>query len=621
MSLRLCLALLALALSLVPPPLCAESRLAWEDICFADVCRATGHDGVMDAVLSPTGEELVARVKTPREKGLYLISVATGKARFLVAGASPAWLPTSDGIVFIQDEVLWRMDLDQREAVRLTETMPGLRAPKPSPDGEQIAFYSTRSGHQDLWLVDAAGESPPRQLTEAAMTKEEIRLGHAWSPDGKSIAYFSNQADYWHDDLWLVDAESGKTRQVSTGLMGNNHPVWSPDGLQIAVAGSRKDDIWYGDLADIYLINIDSREETRIEMAPKAMAGLGMVWGDGDELFFANHHRGEIEWWRVPVPGGVATRVSNMSGVIHAVDASAAGDAFAFVRSTPTRGREVDYLEREGGSSETLTDFATDWPGLVEPRDISYRSFDGHYIQALMFTPPEFDPQGDYPALVQVHGGGTNSYFNGLNLVEQRLAQRGYVVMAVNYRGGSGFGREFQDMAIKDWAGDQALDAAAAADFIRAQPWSSGKVGIYGYSYGGIISLAAVTRAPEAFDAAVPMGGIYDFADAYETADRLGQIFTATGHNGAPSAQPEAYAASNSVRLLGELETPLLLMHGQADARAPYRQFKMVVRGLKKHGKTFESHSYPGEPHRFRKLENRIDLYQRLEAWMDNWLQ
>jgi dipeptidyl aminopeptidase/acylaminoacyl peptidase len=222
---------------------------------------------------------------------------------------------------------------------------------------------------------------------------------------------------------------------------------------------------------------------------------------------------------------------------------------------------------------------------------------------------------------VQVHGGGTHSYYNGLNLVEQRLAQRGYVVLAVNYRGGSGFGRAFQDMGVGDWANAQALDAAAAADFVRAQPWSNGRVGIYGYSYGGIISLAAVTRAPKAFDAAVPMGGIYDFADAYRTADRVGRIFTREGHGGSPEQRPEAYATSDSLVRIEALQTPLLIMHGEADVRAPFRQYQRVVEALERHGKLHEARSYPGEPHAFLDPANRVDMYRRLEAWMDRWLK
>ncbi|MDE0650096.1 MAG: alpha/beta fold hydrolase, partial [Gammaproteobacteria bacterium] len=277
-----------------------------------------------------------------------------------------------------------------------------------------------------------------------------------------------------------------------------------------------------------------------------------------------------------------------------------------------------------------LTRFSTRWRGLVEAEEVSYRSWDGLYIQGFLFRPPGFAEGGDatasagtatYPALVMVHGGGTNSYLKGLSLTEQHLAQLGYVVLAVNYRGGSGFGREFQDLGVGDWANGQALDAAAAADFLRAQPWSNGKVGIYGYSYGGIQSMAAIARAPDAFDAAVPMAGIYDFADAYTNADRLGKIFIRTGHGGAPGDRPEVYAISNTLARVPNVVTPTLIMHGEEDVRAPYRQYELAVEILDREGKVFESHSYPGEPHGFRDPMNRVDMYRRLEAWFDRWLK
>ena len=278
-------------------------------------------------------------------------------------------------------------------------------------------------------------------------------------------------------------------------------------------------------------------------------------------------------------------------------------------------------MSARGGAVRRLTDFATRWQGLVEPGEISYRSWDGLYIQGFLYLPPDFDETRTYPTLVQVHGGGTNSYLHSLNTTEQYLAQKGYVVLAVNYRGGSGFGRSFQDLGVEDWANGQARDAAAAADFVRAQPWSNGKVGIYGYSYGGITSMAAIARVPDAFDAAVPMAGIYDFADAYTNADRLGKIFTKTGHGGSPEERPEVYAVSNTLARVENIRTPVLTMHGEADVRAPFRQFELVVDILEREGKTYEAHSYPGEPHGFRNPMNRVDMYQRLEAWFDRWLR
>jgi len=419
--------------------------------------------------------------------------------------------------------------------------------------------------------------------------------------------------------------ETGRERQVSRGLMASSTPLWSPDGSRIALLGTSKDEYWYEDLAYIYVLDPDAGTERIVDMQVHAtdwLHNLGVFWSaDGSELFFPYLERARMELWRVPAAGGVATRMTNMGGHFRSYHANGAASGFVFIRSTPTRGSEVDYYDVRGGPARRLTDFATEWMGVEEPEEISYRSWDGLYIQGFLYRPPGFDPSASYPALVQVHGGGTNSYLHSLSTTEQRLARQGYVVLAVNYRGGSGFGRPFQDLGVQDWANGQARDAAAAADFLRAQPWSNGRVGIYGYSYGGITSMAAIARVPDAFDAAVPMAGIYDFADAYTNADRLGKIFIRTGHGGSPAERPEVYAVSNTLARMEDVETPVLTMHGEADVRAPFRQFELVVDILEREGKVYEAHSYPGEPHGFRNPENRIDMYRRLEAWFDRWLR
>ena len=186
---------------------------------------------------------------------------------------------------------------------------------------------------------------------------------------------------------------------------------------------------------------------------------------------------------------------------------------------------------------------------------------------------PVFSPDGRTVAFYSARSGSQDIWLvSAQGAIEQYLASKGYLVLAINYRGGSGFGREFQDLSVNDWANGQARDAAAAARFLRSLPFSNGKVGIYGYSYGGITTMAAIARVPEAFDAAVPMAGIYDFGDAYQNADRLGRIFIKTGHGGAPEERPETYDVSNTLARLGDIETPLLVMHGEKDVRAPYRQ-------------------------------------------------
>ncbi|AXT20112.1 S9 family peptidase [Flavobacteriaceae bacterium AU392] len=596
-----------------------ELPLTWQNIF-------TKNTGAAQAALSPDGSMVAITGRTATQGGIFLKKIGSDEPpQFWAAGGSPSWFADGKKIVFSSRGDLWTIEVGSTTPKQITEDREGERAPQPSPDGKHIAFYSGRSGYQDIWVVNADGSGGLKQLTKDAMANDDFRFSPSWSPDSKQIAYYSFKGNYWEDDIWVIDVTSGKERQVSKNLMAMSKPVWSPDGKQIALFANAKDEYWYEDLQYIYLIDPVKGEDKKLKMqvhATDLLFNHTVTWsGDGNELFFPYQERSEVELWRVPSKGGVATRVTNMRGVFRNYSANADATAFTFVRSTSTRGRDVDYISAIGGSPKRISHFATEWQGIKTPEEISYRSWDGLYIQGFVYYPPNFNPSKTYPSLVHVHGGGTNTYYKSLSLTEQYMAQKGYVVIAVNYRGGSGFGRPFQNLSINDWGNGQAKDAASASDFIRAQSWSNGKVGIYGYSYGGITSMAAITRVPDAFDAAVPMAGIYDFGDAYTNADRIGKIFTKTGHSGSPEEKPEIYAISNALSRVENVKTPLLIMHGEADVRAPYRQYKLAVKILKEKNKVFESKSYPNEPHGFRNPQNRVDMYTRLENWFAKWLK
>ena len=593
--------------------------LTWENIF-------TKNYGARQAVLSPDGSNVAITARNAEQAGIFLKKVNSEETpQFWIAGSSPSWFADGSKIVFSRGGDLWTVAVGSMEAKRITNDEKEERAARVAPDGKNIAFYSGRSGYQDIWIVPTDGSGEPKRITKDAMELDDYRFFPSWSPDSKQIAYYSFKGDYWEDDIWVVDVATGKERQVSHNLMAMSAPVWSPDGSTIALFANDKKEYWYEDLQYIYLIDPKTGVDKKLEMqvhATDLLFNHTVTWsGDGKELFFPYQERSEVELWRVPSVGGVATRVTNMGGTFWKYHANADASAFVFIRSTATRGREVDYIRAIGGRTERLSNFATEWQGITEPEEISYRSWDGLYIQGFVYYPPNFDASKQYPSLVHVHGGGTNTYYKQLSPTEQYLAQQGYVVIAVNYRGGSGFGRPFQNLSINDWGNGQAKDAAEAAKFIRAQKWSNGKVGIYGYSYGGITSMAAITRVPDAFDAAVPMAGIYDFGDAYTNADRIGKIFTKTGHGGSPSEKPEIYAISNALSRVENVKTPLLLMHGEADVRAPFRQYELAVKILKEKNKVFESKSYPNEPHGFRNPQNRVDMYTRLEGWFAKWLQ
>jgi dipeptidyl aminopeptidase/acylaminoacyl peptidase len=132
--------------------------------------------------------------------------------------------------------------------------------------------------------------------------------------------------------------------------------------------------------------------------------------------------------------------------------------------------------------------------------------------------------------------------------------------------------------------------------------------------------MAAITLAPDTFDAAVPMRGIYDFAEAWEEADRLGKLFFGAGHIGSPAQNPEAYSRSSSLARVERIKTPLLVMHGGRDVRAPARQHALLVAALKKYGKEFEERVYGDEAHGFGPA-SQIDMYGRLVEFFDRYLK
>ena len=579
--------------------------------------------GVFSAAISPDRRWVAAVAESEDGRGIHLLDLTEEPPvpRFWLGGSSPAWSPDSRRIAFLRDGNLFLAPVGDPDAVPLTDGLVGVRAPAWSPNGQTVAVMASASGSQDVWLVPAAG-GESRQLTTDAMTADEVRFGVSWSPDGGTVAYVANKADYWQDDVWLADVATGGETQLTTSLRAiSTAPVWSPDGSRLAVLGVKKEQYWYLDIADLYLLDPAGGPEEPVSMSSFATAyRFRPFWsGDGSRLFFAHQERGGHHLWSVSEDGGAATRMTNLGGVFGSLSASAGAKGFAFVRSSATEGAELYTVSAAGGPAVRRTSLSPVWEGVRAPREVSYRSFDGHYIQGFLYLPEAVEEGAVCPALVQVHGGGTNSYLAGPNLTEQYLASQGFVVLAVNYRGGSGFGREFQDLGDEDWLNEQALDPGAAADWLRAQAYGNGRVGIYGYSYGGMQSMAAITRTPDKFDAAAPMAGIYSERQTFEHQDRLGRVFTVDGHGGLPEERPEIYDKTETLARIGNITAPVLIQHGNRDVRAPFLNFELAVAAFEEHGIEYEAHTYP-EGHGFRDPENRIALYRRVEEFFTRHL-
>ncbi len=590
---------------------------------------------VSDPQFSPGGTRLAFVSNKSGSRKVWIISVDGTNPHVLIADdgteSSPRWSPDGKTIAFLRSENrqsdIWSVTADGTNLTRITNDAEGERAITWSPDGLRLAFISDRAKSQDIYVVPSAG-GPVEQLTVETNPWDEGRWEPCWSPDGRWIAYVSNRSEPFADDLWLVDASTKASQKVTANLHVMSTPVWSPDGKHVAFNAMKTAEFWYGDQSDIYVVEMPDRTVRKVETNIYVSDGNGnlkMAWTpDSRFLVFRYEWEGNDNLWSVPVGGGAATKMTYEAGSFGSFDVSRAGGHIAYVRSTPVSGGELQVLDMSGGPPRQLTDWFEDYDGIVAPTQMAFRSTDGRYILGYLFRPPDFDRSREYPSLVQVHGGGNNAYGNAFHAMEHWLAGEGFVVLAIEYRGSAGHGREFQDLALGEWAAGQGWDAVAASRYLSAQPWSNGKVGIYGGSYGGIMSMAAVTRDSSAFAAAAPFYGVFDWEDAYAHADRLMQFWIIEGHLGfKPGENPTLFEHTASIRHLDRVskDLPFLIIHGERDRRAPFQQSQRLAEALKARGNPVEFHSYPEEGHGFRLPKNRLHAYGRLLAFFNTHLR
>ena len=233
-----------------------------------------------------------------------------------------------------------------------------------------------------------------------------------------------------------------------------------------------------------------------------------------------------------------------------------------------------------------------------------------------MYVPYNMSRSGQNAAIVYVHGGPTAQTVNSFNRVIQHMVNQGYMVIAPNYRGSTGYGKEFQHANLFDMGGGDLQDVLAAADWIKQTGYlDPKKLVLMGGSYGGYLTMMGVTKAPEMWAAGVPIVPFVNYFTEIAHEDPvLREMDIAT--MGDPETNKELFRDRSPIFFVDQIKAPLLLLAGGNDPRCPKEEAQQVVDAVKKRGGIAEYKVYENEGHGFARVDNLIDAYRRVSDFL-----
>jgi dipeptidyl aminopeptidase/acylaminoacyl peptidase len=253
-----------------------------------------------------------------------------------------------------------------------------------------------------------------------------------------------------------------------------------------------------------------------------------------------------------------------------------------------------------------------------------YPGPDGKSVPAWLFVPKNFDRTKQHAAIVWIHPDGVNQNYDGWHTdrneavyyeFHQYLLQQGYVVIAPDYRGSIGYGRDWRNDVYMDVGGKDAKDARMAATYLKTLGYvDADRIGVWGLSYGGFFTLLAITQEPTWFRAAVDVAGVADYALYYEDPYHGGWT---TSRIGTPEEHPEVYAQAAPMSHVDQIQHPLLILHGTADVNVPFLHSVLLIDHLLKAGKgdLVQFMAYPGEFHYFDRSFVVRDAWRRVDEF------
>ena len=627
-----------------------------------------------EVALSPDGKHLVYGNVVTGKRGdadvdvsaLWIVNAhdGSGAVRLTACPGSvcdehgAAWSPDGTQIAFVTTDTKEQTQIATANAsgdgvVTVTNARGPLDTPRWSPNGKRIAFLysegapkmpgplnplardagvlSTNFYEQRLAVISAQGGAPTL-LGPADLNVYE----YDWAPDGNhfaiTAAHGSGDDNWWIAELDVLDAATGALRVLLKPPLQMASPRWSGDGSRIAyIGGIMSDESITG--GDIYVIAAGGG--VPINVTPGLAASVHtLTWNASTSRIIATEFaageevlatvdadaKSQRETWRGPQMIW-ANSVMGFTPGDTGISLSKNGAYSAVIRQSYTSPPEVETgapgkwkpITRSNAAVRTITGNAT---------NLTWKS--GTFsVQGMLIAPPSIEPGKRYPLVVEVHGGPAFAHYPifpaSQDSFDAVLASRGYFVFKPNPRGSYGQGEAFTQANVKDFGYGDLRDVLTGLDAVQQSvPIDPERIGITGWSYGGYMTMWALTQTTR-FKAAVAGAGLSDWLSYYGTNNIDTWMIPYFGSS--VYDDPKVYERSSPMTFIKNVHAPTLLVGGDRDAEVPVTQSYEYWNALRRLGVKTEFVVYPDEGHFFFKRADQIDVLSRLVAWFDAYLK
>jgi len=595
---------------------------------------------------SPDGKSIAFISNMSGRNNLWLVPVEGGWPVQLTVSdqrqTAPAWSPDGKWIAYQSDydgDELWDIFLvspKTGKVVNLTSTREIAETdPTWSPDGRYLAYLvkpKTSAAHE-IDVYDMAMREVKHLTTGTPQDKGNSNP--VWSKDGKYIVYTQEQAKGTDSNIFIADVTTAKSTLLTPH---EGEQRYYANDFSIAAGMKDAETVLVTSNAgngydNVGLLNVGMRGAENGYFVPEKIKWLthdkweirgGEFSPDGKHITFSANVDGNEDIYLHDLATGKATMLPIPKGVNEPAGGHSAftkdGTRLLYNHNGPTAPGDLWVYTLATGKSHQVTHSLVAGvrsEDMIEPYLVHYPSRDGKWtISAFLYVPFNMARNAQNAAIVYIHGGPTSQTLNSFNRFVQYAANQGYMVLAPNYRGSTGYGKAFQQANLFDMGGGDLQDVLAGVDWIKQTGHlDPKKIAVMGGSYGGYLSMMSVTKAPEVWAAGVPIVPFVNWFTEIQNEDPvLQQSDLAT--MGDVVKNKALYEDRSPINFIDQIKAPLLLLAGGHDPRCPKSETQQVVDAIKKRGGTVDYKIYENEGHGFARVENQIDAYKRIADFL-----